>query len=190
MFEAASSHQKEAEVENPFFESLREKDLLSNLTNFEGFEILQLFGICQPFMTSKKRGPKSTISAMDGLVALLIILKTGKNYETLAKEYLSVSPSVLWNAVDKTIEPLVNSLKSKWWKERPRPTPLRQREIEDAALLIDSTSIEINRPSGKFKDGISFYDEKNHCYAIKKEVAVMSSFPFYALFSWVHWKVP
>lgn len=50
------------------------------------------------------------------------------------------------------------------------------------ALDVDSTSLEVFRPTGRFEEVKSYWDAKNCIYALKKEVAVMASAPHYALF--------
>lgn len=50
------------------------------------------------------------------------------------------------------------------------------------ALLVDSTTISINKPISTFSEAKVFWDGKNHTYGIKKEVAVSASKPHYAVF--------
>jgi len=50
------------------------------------------------------------------------------------------------------------------------------------ALLVDSTSIEVYHPRGRFEEAKSYFDVKHGIYALKKEVAVSASAPHYALF--------
>jgi hypothetical protein len=50
-------------------------------------------------------------------------------------------------------------------------------------LLADSTSIQIDRPVGRYQEAKSYFDAKNQIYALKKEIVVMTSPPHYALFS-------
>ena len=58
------------------------------------------------------------------------------------------------------------------WAARRRPRPLTGRFYCHVALLVDSTTILINKPLGRFSESKIFFDGKNHVYGIKKEVAV------------------
>ena len=44
---------------------------------------------------------------------------------------------------------------------------------------MDSTSLEVFRPKGRYEEVKSYYDVKNGMYALKKEVAVMASPPHF-----------
>src|ERR1700733_14903890 len=69
----------------------------------------------------------------------------------------------------------------KRWQSKPRPKPL-DSNYPYIALLIDSTSLEVYRPRGRFEEVKTYFDAKNCIYALKKEVAVSASPPHYALF--------
>jgi hypothetical protein len=50
-------------------------------------------------------------------------------------------------------------------------------------LLVDTTSIPVYRPKGRFDEVKSYWDAKHKIYALKKEVAVLASSPHYAMFA-------
>ena len=52
----------------------------------------------------------------------------------------------------------------------------------EVALIVDSTTLEINRP-GSYSESKPFFDAKNWIYGLKKQVCVMPVSPHYALFS-------
>ena len=72
----------------------------------------------------------------------------------------------------------------KRWQPKPRPKPL-DSSYPYIGLLVDSTSIEVYRPRGRFEEAKTYFDAKNGIYALKKEVAVSASPPHYALLAQV-----
>jgi hypothetical protein len=133
-------------------------------------------------MKLPKKGCKSNISDMGAFLAYLILAKRGMGYDTLAT-FLKMTTSSLIRALERVTPVLYEILKSRWWNDRKRPTPLIQSNFRYIALCADSTSIEINRPKGRFEEVKNYYDAKNKIYALKKECAVMASPPYYCLFS-------
>ena len=63
-----------------------------------------------------------------------------------------------------------------------RPQPLNSTSYPHIALCVDTTSQEVYRPKGRFEEVKSYWDEKNHIYALKKQVAVLAHEPHYAMF--------
>ena len=64
-----------------------------------------------------------------------------------------------------------------------RPQPLNTTNYPQVALAVDSSSQEVYRPKGRFEEAKSYWDAKNHIYALKKQVAVLACEPHYAMFS-------
>ena len=93
------------------------------------------------------------------------------------------SSTTFRDAIDRARKALLPALKEKWWNNLERPKPLNNPNYANIALLIDSTSIEVYRPTGKFQESKRYWDGKNKIYALKKEVAVMATDPHYALFT-------
>ena len=88
---------------------------------------------------------------MDALLAYLVLVKTGMDYETLAT-FLKMSTSSLIRALDRIAPVLQQTLKNRWWNDRKRPVTLTTTSFPYIALCADSTSIEINRPKGRFEE--------------------------------------
>ncbi len=73
-------------------------------------------------------------------------------------------------AIDRIKHPLFDGLEHQWRENRPRPIPLPQTAFPFIALLVDSTSIEVYRPKGRFDKAKTYWDGHNKIYAFKKEV--------------------
>ena len=171
---------KRPEVSNPLFEAVKAKDLFRGMTNFEESELLTIFDMCK---FGVRKGAKSVVSDLDSVVALLAIMKSGETFENFAKGWMNLSSAaILHNSIKRATSVVLSALKEKWWENRIRPQLITLQGYEDSALIIDSTTIRVKRPSGSFEDSQALFDSKNHCYGVKKEVAVMSSKPHYALF--------
>ena len=63
-----------------------------------------------------------------------------------------------------------------------RPNPINDTYFPYIGLLVDSTSIQVQKPKARFEEAKIYWDGKNHMYTLKKEVAVMVSNPHYCLF--------
>jgi hypothetical protein len=153
------------------------------LTNFTGPEVISLCRQLEGTWNSKiHRGPKPSLSLGDHLVFYLAWLKAGNHIQYLSV-MLKVKPATGQSAIERIREVIHDALKRKWSESRPRPKPLSGTILPHAALLIDSTTIQINTPLGDFEEKKVFWDGKNHIYGIKKEVAVQASTPHFALFT-------
>jgi hypothetical protein len=121
---------------------------------------------------------------MDSLLIILIWYKTGHTFGNIAATMPRMTEKKIQTTVDR-MRPLLNQvLRDTWWTTRPRPMPfLGNRDFQHVALLVDSTSMEVYRPKGRFEEVKPMWDAKNHIYALKKEVAVTANPPHFALFS-------
>lgn len=173
---------------NPIFDSVeKEKDAMCHLTNFEAFEVKEIYRLFQAELANEKskKGPKPAITNLDAIVLTLYIFKTAQDYSNVSYTFFKKisGDSSIHVAVNRVVPILLKCLSAKWWQMRIRPKKLEGTVCPDAALLIDSTSFQIKRPSGQFANSMCFFDGKNHKYALKKEVAVMARHPHYALFA-------
>ena len=73
------------------------------------------------------------------------------------------------------------ALKKRFLEKLPRPQSPYISGLVNVALLVDSSSYEVYRSGDFFHSKLSL-DGKHKMYSRKKEVAVMSSAPYYALF--------
>jgi len=174
-------------VAPPLAEDVRLKELedsgmLELVTNFNVREIRDLIQRSLPFWNAhRSRGPSPKLSLGDHWVLLLACLKSAEDLALLAKN-LDIKLSTALSSLDRMRGVALDTLKNEWWTDRLRPVIL-PHPFRFIALLIDSTSIQIQKPVGSFSESKKYFDNKNHIYAIKKEVAVMANAPHYALFS-------
>jgi len=76
----------------------------------------------------------------------------------------------------------IRPILTKWLKKRPRPQPLDDADFAYVALLLDSVTIEVYRPFGRFNEVKPYFDGKNCIYGLKVQVSVFAKAPHYALF--------
>ncbi len=181
--ELGNNNYVEEEVEeNPIFQEYDEKDLFVRLTNFNKLSVEDLDHSMKPqWEMLSGRGKKSSISRLDCLTILLTFYKSGVEIDNLA---ISVNrkATAVRNAINRTRPVLLLTLEERWLKSLPRPVPLAVPGFSDVALLLDSTSFEVYRKLADFQESKILYDGKNRIYALKKEVAVSASPPYFALF--------
>ena len=91
--------------------------------------------------------------------------------------------TTLESTIDR-IRPYVYKVLLERWKEKPKPKVIQGVDplISRIGLIVDSTTIQVNRPVGRFEDSKKYWDEKNGIYGIKKEVGIMGTPPYTALF--------
>jgi hypothetical protein len=139
----------------------------------------------QPFLeANRRRGPKAKISPRDAFLDLLMYYKMGFDYAEEAS-FVHQKDTTLVSALDR-IRPILHATLKKRWATLPRPTPLNTTNYPYVGLLVDSTTIRCFRPKGPFNEAKIYWDGKNCCYGLKKEVAVMAQAPHYALFTQPH----
>jgi hypothetical protein len=154
---------------------------LTNFTKDEFFDLLRDIDAVSSVKLISKKGKKSKVSNADAFLALLILYKTAPKIDDLG-ERVKYLPTALRNALDR-IRPLLNTaLKNRWWKDRIRPIPLPNTPNRWIALIVDVNSIQVFRPKGRFEEAKVYWDNKNHMYALKMEVAVSASPPHFAQF--------
>ena len=176
--------EREYEDENKglIWERLERNNKWELYTNFTEDQILQLYRCMVPHIHSnRKRGPLPKISYADGLIIILTFYKTGLEFDKLA-EFVGVKPTTLKNTIERLRPILYQTLHEIWISNPMRPNPINGTHFPHIALLVDSTSIQVQRPKARFEESKIYWDGKNHIYALKKEVAVMASKPDYCLF--------
>lgn len=169
--------------EGKLFKKMSDAGVIHLVTNFSESEILDLIRRSQPYWNyNRKRGQAPTLSLADHWILYTSWLKSGADIQFHAAQ-LNIKSSTAAAAINRIREVLSNFLQDRWWKNRARPTPLQSTTYPHIALLVDSTTIETQKPLGSFNESKSFFDGKNHVYGLKKEVAVMAQEPYYALFA-------
>ena len=86
------------------------------------------------------------------------------------------------NAIERLRTILYQTLHELWLSNPVRPNQINGTYFPHIGLLVDSISIQVQRPKARFEEAKIYWDGKNHMYALKKEVAVMASNPHYCLF--------
>ena len=179
----SDDNSSDIEPEGKIWTRFYEENCFARMTHFTRTEILDIWREMMVFgLKSKKRGRKSAISDMDALLAYLVLIKTGIDYDTLAALF-KVHVSSLIRAFEKVAPILYDTLKNRWWGNKIRPRPLAGSNFPYIALCGDSTSIEVNRPKGRYEESKHYFDYKNGIYALNKECAVMATPPHYCVFS-------
>lgn len=171
--------------DNPLFQAIKQRENGFNLcTNFGKNEILTIYHEMQPVIATMagSRGPKPAISHLDSLILLLMMYKHGWEYVTLAFA-VKRPKSTVKSAVERILPIVHQTLKKTWWLTRMRPEGMYDDEYPHIVLCVDTISVEVFRPRTDFNEAKSYFDGKNKIYALKKEVAVRSVPPHYALFS-------
>jgi hypothetical protein len=129
-----------------------------------------------------RRGPPPKINNMDAFLMLLTWCKAGGTLDAVAMQF--GQPASTFRETIVRIRPMVHkALKHRWNPSNFRPEMLNDNEFPHVALLIDSTSTQIPRPSRIYCEAKPYWDGKNAIYALKKEVAVTAHAPHYALFA-------
>eukprot|EP01119_Soliformovum_irregulare_P025160 TRINITY_DN9238_c0_g1_i1.p1 TRINITY_DN9238_c0_g1~~TRINITY_DN9238_c0_g1_i1.p1 ORF type:complete len:191 (+),score=27.00 TRINITY_DN9238_c0_g1_i1:33-575(+) len=110
------------------------------LTNFTQAQIVELYEEAYAdYRTSRSRGPKPKIPMTDAILMLLTLYSGGGSIEILsiATKY---GLHATRTALDRARLHLNVVLKTRWWTNRMRPTPLDSARFSHIALLMDSTS--------------------------------------------------
>jgi len=172
---------EEDEEGGDIYEKLESLKVLESLTGFPAAVITDLYQCSLPFwQESRGRGPMPQTSWLDHIVIIIMMYKLGSTVNDLS---VRLQIKLLEDVITRARPVLNKTLTKRWWENRSRPKPLNNTGFPHAALLIDSTSIQIYKPLGSFNESKIMYDGKNCIYALKKEIAVMASPPYYALFS-------
>eukprot|EP01112_Ceratiomyxa_fruticulosa_P003473 TRINITY_DN1382_c0_g1_i1.p1 TRINITY_DN1382_c0_g1~~TRINITY_DN1382_c0_g1_i1.p1 ORF type:complete len:439 (-),score=72.51 TRINITY_DN1382_c0_g1_i1:174-1490(-) len=142
-----------------------------------------LLRLIQPEIAEKKKkGGKPQLSWADHLVLYLTWLHNGFDYDKLAG-WVGMKTATLGVAIER-IRPILHSALTKRWttnRQRPKIVP-DHPNFSWIGLIMDSTSTEVFRPTGRFEEAKKYFDGKNHFYALKSEVAIMATKPYYCLF--------
>ena len=144
-------------------------------------EILDLYYETQHFWNqSTARGKHPSVSRLDSIIALMSFYHTGIDYAHLSAQ-LHIKPTALRNAIDRVRSIVNKTLSKRFWENRRHPIAPPFPGLEGVALLVDTSNYEVYH-SCDFRATKSTFDAKNRIYALKKEVAVMSTPPYLALF--------
>ena len=129
----------------------------------------------------RRRGPAPSITSLESFIILLLLYKHGWDYFTLAYQVKQPKRTVV-SAISRILPILHSTLRSRWWENRERPR-IYHVVHPHIVLCVDTISMEVQRPKAPFNEAKVYWDGKNHIYALKKEVAVRTMPPHYALFS-------
>jgi hypothetical protein len=173
----------EPELDGEVYRFMQAHHSFVESTNFNEREILDLYMRSMPFFARfRRRGPGPAINDLDAVLLYLYWAKHGQDYALIAKTF-GFGQVAVTTAITRVRDPLLLALQDQFWTNRRRPVPISESHFPYIALAVDSTSIEVNRPVGRFEDAKAYWDGKNHIYALKKEVAVTAAPPHYALYS-------
>lgn len=122
------------------------------------------------------------MDAYDSLFILLFVYSTGNTLEHVSKLF-NIPSSTVESTIQRTRIDLNTVLKNKFY-EIPEKFVIQNDDprLRKIGLIVDSTSFEINKPTGRFEEARIYFDKKNAIYALKKEVAVLGRPPYIAVF--------
>ena len=172
-----------SEGNDPLWNDLRGRnDGFNKFTRFTEQELENIWIDMQEEVASRRRrGPPPKISMKDSLLLLLMLFRFGLDYQELS--IMVTRPvSTVRSACERVLPALLETLRKKWFDNRFRPNDY-PHDFPHILLAVDTTSSEIYRPVGLFAEAKVYFDGKNKIYALKKEVAVLTVAPHYALFS-------
>ena len=150
--------EKKDEVSSPIFDKY--KDNLESITNFNSFEFEDLFHDFEPHYSSREKpGPKRTISSLDAFLILLIFYKTGLDFCSLSG-LLKLNNCKVQRAINNSRPALNQMISLRWDSKKFHHKPDQMKILPEVALIVDSTTIEINRP-GSYSEAKPYFDEKN-----------------------------
>ncbi len=175
---------EEDDTQGKIWSFMKERDMFHTSTRFYEGELARLHVIVKPFFVKNRaRGPKPVINDLDAIVLYLYWCTTAATEITLGKMF-GYGPATITTALRRARDALLELLKSRWWGRRRRPVPLEGHpQFGHIALLCDSTSVEIFRPTGRDGDGVGMWDGKNRMHALKKQVLVMANPPHFCMFT-------
>ncbi len=152
------------------------------LTNFSPSELVSLVNRMQPsWNQQRRRGPSPLLSLGDHVVLDILWLKSGDHIQRVSA-MLKLKISTGQVAIERIRNVIRETMEFTWSPNNIRPSSAPSATFPHVALLIDSTTIKIDKPIGEFSESKRFWDGKNHTYGIKKEVAVQACPPHYAVF--------
>ncbi|OAF70921.1 hypothetical protein A3Q56_01285 [Intoshia linei] len=161
-----------------FFDS--DNSFLQHL-NFTRDEIIILHhGIEGVMNQTGKRGRSPKMCTLDSVIIFLYWLKHGHEFKLIAKIF-GFTTNLIQKSIDRMRSPFYQYLSQKWWNHKKRPIAMEGNYLY-LALAIDSTSLKVFRPHEIKSNAKKMYDSKNKMNPIKKEVKVMTTPPYYALF--------
>jgi hypothetical protein len=67
----------------------------------------------------------------------------------------------------------------KWFDSPAQPCPLLDSPFPHVALLVDAHTTPCYRPKAPFDEAKIYFDNKNHTYGLKTEVAVSAQHLYY-----------
>jgi hypothetical protein len=101
----------------------------------------------------RKRGSQPKSPWEDSFLSILSFYHLGLKFEVAAAAAaFGISATTLKDAVAR-IRPILHStLTERWLEQRKRPIPLLTTNYLYIALLVDSMSVEVYRPKGRFEE--------------------------------------
>ena len=105
--------------ENPIFDSVNDVNGMKKMTNFESFDVQEIYGTLE---TQATKGRHSSISLLDSLVLTLYVLKNATSFSLVSHSFFGnlTHESMVRSAVNRVVPLLLKSLKAKWWEIRIR----------------------------------------------------------------------
>lgn len=162
---------------------LVERNGFPTVTNFTEYELLSLVHDTEQFREQfTTRGPKPKLTLTESILTLISYYKNGGAQDVMAT-WWHIKPSTFSDSLERTRKVLYATLKHKWWENKMRPKIAADQNYPEITLIGDSTSREVFHPKAPFNEAKQYYDNKNHIYALKKEIAVTRAAPHYCLFT-------
>jgi hypothetical protein len=137
-------------------------------TGFEEHEVLTLFRSMQPsILRFRRRGPQPKIPWEDALLLILTFYHLGLKFE-VASAAFGISATAMKEAIARMRPILHSTLTERWLEQKKRPVPLLTTNYPYIGLLVDTMSVEVFRPKGRFEEVKAYWDAKHSMYALSR----------------------
>jgi hypothetical protein len=133
------------------------------------------------FEEAVKRGAPPKSSYVDQVVCYLLWAASADDWSHTAS-LAKLKEGRLVDNVSRARDILFKYVQDRWQDAAIRYLPPDDTRFAHCGLIVDSTTVRINKPLGLFQEAKAFYDGKNHCYGMKVEVGVINRPPYYVRF--------
>lgn len=159
---------EEIRNKNPIYEEYLAKRSLHKLVGIDPAIFQDLVREVKS-LQSRTPGKQPKIAIEDAVFHLLHLYHSGSTILHLAAIY-GYQPATFERAIERARRLLNKALRKKF-DQKPRPKSVQERDalIRNIGLIVDCTSIRIEKPVGTFNESKPWWDEKNSIYAYKKE---------------------
>lgn len=154
---------------NPIYSGFCENKTLHTMIHLLPSIFLDIgLSVESKYFSDKRCGGVPKFSPIDSTLFYLYFLANGDTLEhgtALFQDHISTIESTI-----NRIRPYVFKVLMERWKDKPKPKFIQGVDplVSRIGLIVDSTTIEVNKPTGHFEESKIYYDVKNEKYGIKK----------------------